>query len=238
MKITNTMKMVSSSKLRKAHRAQANAKLYIQNVELLTSRIVESLENPIHPLFEPHSSIQKASILVITSDKGLCGAFNHNAHRHVLSWLGENGGRYAQIDLICCGKKGFQFFKNRMMIKKHYEEITQTPQFVHAMGIGKDLEENFLSGQYDEIYLAYNQFSSPLLQKTIFERILPIDPETLIKQEGTRNRNYLFEPSAKEALEFLIPHFLYFKVYFALLENSAGEHGARMSAMGDAARNA
>ncbi len=231
------MKMVSSSKLRKAHQAQTNAKLYAKNLTMLTSRIAGCVENSMHPLLEAHARIQKALILMITSDKGLCGAFNHNAHRRVLSWFKENKEKYAQIDLVCCGKKGFQFFKNKMTVKAHYEAVTESPRFASAMKIGEDLKNFYLTREYDEVYLACNQFFSPLLQKTIFEKILPIDAQAFIRQDISRKHDYLFEPSAKEMLEFLIPHFLYFKIYFALLENSAGEHGARMAAMDNATKN-
>lgn len=237
-KITNTMKMVSASKLRKAHRAQANAKLYAREVTFLTSRIAAAARDSLHPLLVPQAKIQKALIVIITSDKGLCGAFNHNAHRHVLSWLKENHQKYSQIDLSCCGKKGFQFFRKRMTIKTHYEEVTEKPQFLNAMRIGDDLMRFYLKGEYTEVYIAYNQFFNPLSQKTIFEKILPIEAESLIRAKIPRPTDYIFEPDPHETLNFLIPHFLYFKVYFALLENSAGEHGARMSAMDNATRNA
>lgn len=237
-KITGTMKMVSASKLRKAHRAQANAKLYAQEITFLTSRIAAAVSNSLHPLLIPHAHTQKALIVIVTSDKGLCGAFNHNAHRHVLSWLKENQQKYSQIDLSCCGKKGFLFFRKRMTIKAHYEAVTQKPQFSNAVRIGDDLMGSYLKGEYDEVYIAYNHFFNPLSQKTVFEKILPIEAESLIAAKIPRPTDYIFEPDPHQTLNFLIPHFLYFKVYFALLENSAGEHGARMSAMDNATRNA
>ena len=99
--------------------------------------------------------------------------------------------------------------------------------------------ESLISGEYDEVYLAYNQFYSPLSQRTIFEQVLPIDPNTITAEHKvTKPTDYLFEPQVAQLLEFLVPHFLYFKIYFALLENSAGEHGARMSAMDNATKNA
>ncbi len=237
-KITGTMKMVSASKLRKAHRAQANARLYAREVTFLTSRIAAAVDSSLHPLLVSHARTQKALIVIVTSDKGLCGAFNHNAHRHVLSWFKENQQKYNQIDLSCCGKKGFQFFKKRMTIRTHYEGVTEKPQFANAARIGNDLMQFYLKGEYDEVYIAYNHFFNPLSQKTVFEKILPIEAESLIESKIPRPTDYIFEPDPRETLNFLIPHFLYFKIYFALLENSAGEHGARMSAMDNATRNA
>jgi len=236
-KITKTMKMVSASKLRKAQEAQVNAKLYAQNISGLTSRITASVKASSHPLLVPHQEVKNIHILVFTSDKGLCGAFNHNCHKHVDSWIAENKDKVSKIELSFCGKRGFMFFRKMENVREHYENITGKPNFEEATKIGNDLIKGYLSGEHDEVYLAYNQFFSPLSQKTVFEKVLPIDSETII-DESVKASEYIFEPEATRMLEFLIPHFLYFKVYFSLLENSAGEHGARMSAMDNASKNA
>ena len=237
-KITKTMKMVSASKLRKAHQAQASAKLYAQNVTALTSRIAASVESNLHPLLTPKKDVKKALILILTSNKGLCGAFNQNAIKQVLTWLNAHRQDYQQIDVSCCGKKGFQSLKRRMTVKKFYDQTSSDPKFNDVISIGKDLSDYFINGDYDEVFIVYNQFFSPLSQKAIFEKILPIDPESLMQQKIEHPREYLFEPEPEELLAFLIPHFLYFKIYFAMLENWAGEHGARMTAMDNATKNA
>jgi F-type H+-transporting ATPase subunit gamma len=237
-KITKTMKMVSASKLRRAQEAQANAKLYAQNITALISRLSASVDPASHPLMLSKENAKKVLILIVTSDKGLCGAFNHNANKRVAQWIKENSPRYNTIDISCCGKRGFMFFKRLVNIKQHYENITLRPQFSDAKRIGNDLMRAFLEEGYDEVYIDYNQFLSPLSQKTIFEKILPIDPQALVKETAYLETQYVFEPPEKELLNFLIPHYLYFRIYFALLENSAGEHGARMSAMDNATKNA
>jgi len=237
-KITKTMKMVAASKLRKAHEAQANAKLYAREITSLTSRISSMVDADLHPLLTPGETVQKILILIITSDKGLCGAFNHNANRRVASWIVENQ-HHEKIDLICCGRRGYMFFQKQRSVRKHYEGVTVNPQFTDAVTIGQELSDLFVAGEYDEVYISYNQFLSPLSQKTLFEKILPIDPHALMTAPPVaESRDYIFEPDAKRLLAFLIPHFLYFKIYFALLENSAGEHGARMTAMDSATKNA
>lgn len=236
-KITKTMKMVSASKLRKAHKAQANAKLYASNLTALTSRISATVPTAAHPLLEPRDEVKNVLILIITSDKGLCGAFNHNANRKVAAWIEENR-HHEKIDLVCCGKRGYMFFAKHDIVKKHYEDVTVDPQFSKAKEIGEDLSTFFLNNEYDEVYITYNHFFNPLSQETVFEKILPIDPDSLKDEEAGDTVEYIFEPRTKELLNFLIPHFLYFKIYFALLENSAGEHGARMTAMDNATRNA
>lgn len=237
-KITKAMKMVAASKLRKAHQEQAAAELYAHHVTALTSRICSSAGQSSHPLLIPKPSPQKAVILIITSDKGLCGAFNHNANRRVAAWIGENRPAYQRIELWCCGKKGVMYFEKHDIVKAHYEGVTENPQFADAVRIGGDLSRVFLDGGCDEVYLSYNQFLSPLVQKTVFEKILPIKPAAVMGERSAGPVEYIFEPQAEELLKFLIPHFFYFRIYFALLGNAAGEQAARMMAMDNAAKNA
>lgn len=236
-KITKTMEMVSASKLRNAHHAQANARFYAQELTALISRISACAHEADHPFLKPRTPVKRVVILIITSDKGLCGAFNHNANRRVSAWIRENRVHHEQIDLWCCGKKGFMYFERHDMVKAHYENVTATPRFADALKIGMHLSQAFVDGHCDAVYLSYNQFFNPLVQKTVFEQILPINPDLLMAKAG-RRPDYILEPDAETVLNFLIPHFLYFKIYFALLENSAGEHGARMTAMDSATKNA
>ena len=240
-KITNAMKMVSVSKLRRAQQAQTNAKIYAKNITTLISRLSASVDPQQHPLLMPRKNVRSILILVITSDKGLCGAFNNNINKQVLSWIQAHQGQYVRVDISCCGKKANMFFRRRITVKKYYSNMTVSPNFANAETIGNDLINDFLNRTYDEVYVTYNEFFSPLSQKITFDKILPVDPKALLKEEGvkkSRSIPYLFEPPIFELLNFLIPHFVFFKIYFALLENSAGEHGARMIAMDSATKNA
>jgi len=191
-KITKTMKMVSASKLRRAQEAQANAKLYAQNLTALISRLAASSSSAAHPLLVKNPQVKKALILVVTSDKGLCGAFNNNANKRVASWIVENVSKYSQIDISCCGKRGFMFFKRSGRIKQHYENVTIKPKFEDAKKIGEELSGLFINGEYDEIYITYNQFISPISQKTVLEKILPIGRASYhFRKETTSLRLYL-----------------------------------------------
>ncbi len=236
-KMTRTMKMVSASKLRKAQQRQAQGKFYEDKIIELISRLTSSMENRSHPLLNPHESVQNALILVITSDKGLCGGFNNNINKNVLRWLEENQHRYKNIHLSFCGRRGYMFFKSRTKVSQFYDKITTNPSFSESIKIGQDLERGFLSNLFDEIFINYNVFQSPLVQKSHFEKILPIQTENLSTQ-SFRTSDYLFEPDRESLLNKLIPRYLYYRIYFALLENAAGEHGARMTAMDNATRNA
>ena len=237
-KITRTMKMVAASKLRLAHQAQASARFYAQQLTALTSRVAASLPAASHVLFTSRTPVKKAIILIITSDKGLCGAFNHNANRGVGAWVRENRSIHEKIELWCCGRRGFMYFERHDLVKNHYENVTGAPRFSDAIKIGDDLIKALAEGRCDAAYLSYNQFINPLVQKTVFQQILPIDSSVLTFQQEERRSDYIFEPDKGTLLNFLITHFVYFTIYFALLENSAGEHGARMTAMDSATKNA
>lgn len=237
-KITRTMKMVAASKLRRAQEAQSNAKLYARNLAELTSRISYTVNPSLHPLLIERPAVKNVLILIITSDRGLCGAFNHNANKRVLHWVNDNRKKYESIALSFCGRRGYQFFKKKEQVRNYYEDVTATPSFETAERIGADISRDFIDKKYDEVYTVYNHFLSPISQKTVFEKILPIDPKELQNEQTGHPNDYIFEPEAEELLGFLIPHYLYFKIYFSLLENSAGEHGARMSAMDNATKNA
>jgi len=127
-----------------AQEAQVNAKLYAQNLSALTSRISASVDTNIHPLLTPAESVKNILILIITSDKGLCGAFNHNANKQVASWIRENN-HHERIDLACCGKRGYMFFSKQNTIKHFYEDVTTNPQYANAKKIGDDLSNAFLN---------------------------------------------------------------------------------------------
>ncbi|MBP9853281.1 MAG: ATP synthase F1 subunit gamma [Candidatus Omnitrophica bacterium] len=237
-KITRTMKMVAASKLRRAQEAQSNAKLYAQGLAEMTARISAAVSSTMHPLLVTRPAVNNVLILVITSDRGLCGAFNNNANKRVFHWVNENRKKYQTISLSFCGRRGYQFFKKKENVRNYYEDVTATPKFETAKRIGEDIVKDFIDRKFDEVYTVYNHFLSPISQKTVFEKVLPIDPAELVDEKVERPKEYIFEPEAEELLEFLIPHYLYFKIYFSLLENSAGEHGARMAAMDNATKNA
>lgn len=239
-KITKTMKMVSASKLRRAQEAQVNAKYYAKHLSELVSRIGLNTDSTIHPFFQSTDNPKKALILIFTSDRGLCGAFNHNANKMSLQWINNNKDRFDTINVSCCGKRGYNFFKKIGNIQDHYEDITVSPHFTDAKRLSTDMINHFLEKEYDEIYMSYNQFLSPLSQNTIFQKLLPIEPTEIVETEKVieNTSEYIYEPQTTELLDYLVPHFVYFKLYFALLENSAGEHGARMTAMDNASKNA
>lgn len=236
-KMTKTMKMVSASKFKRAHKAQASALDYAYKLQELISRLSSSGGQANHPLMKVKRLPSKVLVLVFTSDKGLCGGFNNNLIRLLRNWIKENPYKYHQINLSFCGRRGFMAFRKTQSVQKYYENITQKPSFANALQVANDLSISYINGEFDEIYLAYNRFDSPLKQTPVIEKILPLDPAALVKDSKIQNSDYEYEPEQGELMNFIIPKFLNFKIYFTLLENAAGEHGARMSAMDKATQN-
>ncbi len=237
-KMTKTMKMVSASKFKRAHKAQSAAQAYAARLTDFMSRLSTSAQGQ-HPLMKSKKTVANVLILVFTSDKGLCGGFNNNLIRAVRRWHKENTPKYKKMEFSFCGRRGFMAFRRWVTVRKHYENITLKPAFADALVVSREISDGFLKGEYDEVYLAYNRFNGPMSQTPVIERLLPLSAEGMIQATTQKKQtaDYEYEPEPAELFAFLVPKFLDFKVYFALLENAAGEHGARMSAMDKASQN-
>ena len=237
-KMTKTMKMVSASKLRRAQETQRQSSEYARRLNQFIARLAASVDSTLHPLLEPRSRERNVLLLVMTSDRGLCGGFNNNIIRMIRTWIDENEGRYDQVGLAFCGRRGHAYFKSRALVEAYYEGVTVAPDFVHASHIGKELGDLFVQGDYDAVYLVYNVFKSALSQEPFMQKLLPFESKEFLEGGEQIPQDYIFEPAKKELLDRLLPKTLYFKIYYALLENAAGEHGARMTAMDNATNNA
>ncbi len=235
--MTKTMKMVSASKFKRAYKAQANSLDYAFRLQELISRLSLASGQSNHPLIRHKKLPGKVLVILFTSDKGLCGGFNNNLIRKLRNWLKENHYKYHHISMGFCGRRGYMAFRKSQDVVKYYEEVTLKPNFPDAQKIADDLSNFYLIGEYDEVYLAYNHFNGPLSQTPMIEKFLPLDPAALLKGAKPQKADYHYEPDQGELISFLIPKFINFKVFFTLLENSAGEHGARMSAMDKASQN-
>lgn len=231
------MKLVSMSKLTRAQEASRKAKFYAQHLTDLLGRLTATADVREHPLLHSENHKNRALILLMTSDRGLCGGFNNNLFRAINGWLSDNSSSYQEIDLCICGRRGYTYFKSKYKDAVYYPDVTTHPDFNAARKIGNDLSTHFLNGEYRDIFIAYNKFLTPLSQKPAFEKLLPISPQPLLSNQAPLSMNYLFEPDVNKLVSFLVPRHLYFMIYYALLENSAGEHAARMTAMESATRN-
>lgn len=239
-KMTKTMKMVAASKLYRTMDDQRRASVFAGRLHELITRLTGNVDATAHPLLEQREETRNALVLFISSDKGMCGGFNNGLIKFVNKWLAQPAARTGEAHFSFCGRRGHLFFRSRRPVKTFYEGVTQRPAFSEAIRIARDVTRDFLSGEFDEVYLAYNHFISPLSQRPMLEKLLPLEPHEDFKvgEKHGLHDLYLFEPPEHEILAQLLPRIVEHQIFFALLENAAGENGARMTAMDNATRNA
>lgn len=237
--ITKAMKLVSATKLRKAQGGIMQMRPYANKLFGMLANLAGSVEDESLAKYFDQRETKKLLLVVLTSDRGLCGAFNSNVIKKTRSLL-EN--KYAHlgkenITLLCIGKKGSEFFgKLGYKVDNRFRELFQNLNADTAFEAGNYVFEAFLSGQYDRVDLVYNQFKNAATQILQDEQYLPVDMEEMQGSDSTVN--YIFEPGKVEILNDLIPRALKTKLYRALLDSFASEHGARMVAMDKATENA
>jgi F-type H+-transporting ATPase subunit gamma len=237
-KMTKTMKMVAASKLYRTMDAQRKALHYAEKLSEMLGRLAASVDHRAHPLLQKPAEAKRSLVLVVMSDKGMCGGFNNNLIKHLSRWMQMPQQQEKNFRFSFAGRRGWLFFRNRVAVEKHYEGITQRPGPSDALHIGTDLRQAFLGGAVDEVYIAYNHFINPLSQRPVIRKLLPIEPQSIAVDARQIHDNYILEPKQAELLATLLPKIVDFEVYFALLENAAGENGARMTAMDSATSNA
>ncbi|MGE5752675.1 MAG: ATP synthase F1 subunit gamma, partial [Deltaproteobacteria bacterium] len=181
----------------------------------------------------------KLALLVVTSDRGLCGGFNSNLLRAAYRFLNDNRDRHEEIVVFAVGRKARDFFRRRQVeIRKEYVNILGSLSHAHAEQFSRDLVEGFLAGDFDEVQLVFNEFRSAISQVVRFEKLFPIAIERKEQEGAGAEIDYLYEPSRKEILAALLPKYVETQIFRVLLESVAGEYGARMTAMDSATNNA
>jgi len=237
--ITKAMKMVSAAKLRRAQDAILKTRPYAQLLDQTLSRLAARAaaeEVVAHPLLAPRAA-RSAEVVVVTSDRGLAGGFNSNIARRTQRFVTENAERYERIQLSTIGRKGRDFFRARKIeVRKDYTGVHSDLRYEKAEQIAEEYSARFLAGEVDAVFVAYNEFKSAISQKPVVVQLLPI--ETPPGAEGAAAVDFKYEPSRKALLADLVPRHLAMQVWRALLESAASEHGARMSAMESATKNA
>jgi F-type H+-transporting ATPase subunit gamma len=237
--ITKAMKMVAAAKLRRAQDAILKTRPYAQLLDQALSRVAARAvgeERAAHPLLSARP-LRRAEVVVITSDRGLAGGFNSNIARRTQRFLVENGERFERIELATIGRKGRDYFRARHMeVRKDFLGVHSGLAFQRAEELAREYEERWLGGEVDAVFLCYNEFKSAISQKPVVFQLLPI--ETPGPQAGQAVIDFKYEPSRERLLEDLLPRHVAMQVWRALLESAASEHGARMSAMESATKNA
>ena len=234
--ITKAMKLVAASKLRKAQHAILEARPYAIKLMDVLNHLAARCNSDLHPLLDVREG-NKHLFLIITSDKGLCGGFNGNIIRKTSEYLKENPQN--QNSLIIAGKKGNDIFRNRpVKIVEEYIGWAKNFDYLKAQAIGQNLATLFSEKKVDKVFMIYNEFKSVMAQEVIVEQLLPIVPENLEDRKDSFAVDYVYEPDEGAILDELMKRYMTVEVYRAFLESSASEHGARMTAMDNATRNA
>jgi len=234
--ITKAMKLVAASKLRKAQNAILEARPYAIKLMDVLNHLAARCNSDLHPLLDERDG-HRHLMLIITSDKGLCGGFNSNIIRKTAQYLKDN--QQSENSLIIAGKKGNDIFRNRpVTIIEEIIDWTKDFDYLKAQAIGKNLAALFSQNKVDKVFMVYNEFKSVMQQEIVVEQLLPIVPENLAHKEGTIVVDYIYEPDEEAILDALLKRYMTVEVYRAFLESSASEHGARMTAMDSATRNA
>ncbi|MGI6682704.1 MAG: ATP synthase F1 subunit gamma [Myxococcota bacterium] len=240
-KITRAMKLVATAKLRRAQENMTRAKPYARRLRKMIWDVSERSGEDAHRLLEVREE-KKALLIVITSDRGMCGAFNSNINKRAEKYLRENENGHEQVALALLGRKGRDYFRRRpYSIDKEYMEVLSAPSFESVCKIGDEIKARYLDGNLDAVYIVYNEFKSAMSQNVVVERFLPIIPERDSDESANpelEGIEFAFEPTMELVLDSVLPLYINVRLYFAVLESLAAEMGARMTAMEAATENA
>ncbi len=233
-RVTNAMQMVAAAKMRRAQDAIEAARPYAQQLDRVLRELHQSVDTDEQPLFMERAG-ERVALVVVTSDRGLCGAFNSGLCRRVQTELGEYSD--VQVELVTVGRKGRDYFENRgYEISQHHADVFGQLEFTRATDIAQDLTRGYVAGETDRVLLCYSEFVSVASQVPTVQQLLPIVPEEGVAEGGVAD--YAFEPSPEALLETLVPRQINFQVWRALLESNAGFYAAQMTAMDNATKNA
>jgi F-type H+-transporting ATPase subunit gamma len=235
MQITSAMKMVSAAKLKKAQDAITKMKPYANKLTELLQGLSASLDSETGGVFSEQREISKVLLVVINSNRGLCGGFNSNIIKEV-ELLIENNYNGKQVDILSIGKKANDLLKKTHTIIANNSDVFEELTFENVASIAENIMQLFSEGSYDKIQLVYNQFKNAATQIPTVEDFLPIKPDT--ENAKKSNTDFIFEPSKAEIVLELIPKSLKTQLYKAIRDSFAAEHGARMTAMHKATDNA
>lgn len=236
-KITRAMKLVAAARLRRAQENILRLRPYaLQTIDIISS-LAAGVDDEVHPLLARREP-KRVLLVVLTSDRGLAGAFNSGISKAAFRHYGELTSQGREVTVATVGRKGHEFLRRRNVKITHtLGHVYNALSYDKAREIGEMIIKEYTEQNLDAVYLCYNEFKSAISQKIVVERILPIEPKKVEEgQAGTPD--YTYEPDQKTLLDTLLPLYVNVEVYRALLESVASEHGARMTAMDNATNNA
>jgi F-type H+-transporting ATPase subunit gamma len=235
--ITSAMKLVAAAKLKRAMDAASAAKPYQQHLDKVLKRVAASAGSEVeNPLLNSPDTVKNIGIVVLTSDRGLCGGFNNNLVRKTIPWMKSHVGDGMNLTINVYGRKGAGAFAREGLSEGEPAlDWTSEPKMDVVSKLSSDVTDAFIDGTYDRVYLVYNEFVNVLSQEPQFQQLLPLNMES---EDDSATANYRYEPTASEILDNLLPLYVRTLILQSFLETEAGEHASRMTAMDNATRNA
>lgn len=231
--ITKAMKMVAAARLRKAQERAYASQPFTEKILEVLGTVANSRLDVTHPLLAKRE-IKKTAYLILSADKGLAGAYSSNLMKEALAAM--EGKPKEEISIIAVGRKAKEYFSRRSyQIEREYLGFSERPTYEHATRIAAEVSADFTAGLYDEVYLVYTYFRSPINQHPTHLKLLPAQAPQAAEEAA---RDFIFEPSAESVLTVLLPRYLETVIYGGLMQAAASELGSRMTAMGSATDNA
>ena len=242
-KITRAMKLVAAAKMKRAVDAAVQSRPYSEEVTSVLASLMARIGDSDHPLLKPHDEVKNVVIIVLSSDRGLCGGFNSQLMRKIDGWLFDNteiDERFESVELAIYGKKARDHFsrKDNVTLGRVHVDLHPSQFSDLSAKLIADLTKRFVSGDVDEVYLAYNRFVSTLNQEPTVEQLFPLTSLAGDVEEPEHLTEFVYEPSQSKILGNILPLFLRTRIFQVFLESEAGEHAARMMAMDGATNNA
>jgi F-type H+-transporting ATPase subunit gamma len=240
MKITRAMELIAASRILKAQQRVEAARPYAERLTAAMEDVARQTGGLVHPLLEERPEPERAGVLVLTSDRGLAGAYNTNALRRAEALTDRLRRRSVEPVLYVVGKRAQSYFRfRRRPIQEAWTGISEVPRYEAAEGIGRRVIRAYQERGIDEFHAVYTDFRSAFTLRATDKRFLPIAPEEVVgKVEGQPSAEYIFEPEPAEILDHLLPQYVTTKIYAAMLESAASENAARRRAMKAATENA
>lgn len=236
-KITKAMEMVAASKMRRAQERMRAARPYAEKIRQVAAHISHANAEYKHPFLVARDTVKRVGIIVVTTDKGLCGALNTNLLRQVLMQSKEWQAEGEAIEACCIGNKGLGFLQRLgIPVLSHAVQLGDRPQLERLIGAIKVMLDGYMNDRFDRVVLAYTRFINTMKQEAVLEQLLPLSGEKLGTPEGTWD--YLYEPEAKDVLDQVLTRYVEAIIFQAVAENMASEQSARMVAMKAASDNA
>lgn len=232
--ITKAMNMVASAKLRGAQQRIEDFRPYAEKFQFAMGNLSSGVDPAQYPLMAVRDT-GKVELVVISSDRGLCGSFNANIFKAADKEIGRLEAEGKQVSLVCVGKKAASYYRKTGKVRREYTDIMSHFQMFNAREIAQEVAENFLDGNADRVEIVYSRFVSVAVQRPETVTLLPISPEETEEGGGeAAAQDYIYEPSTEEIMEVLLPLYMNVTVYRCMLEVGASEHAARMTAMDNA----